>query len=1268
MAEFQAGEVVVPVVPDATGFVKRLRRDLLPGAEKLGQEVGQQISRGISSQLTGVYEPLREQARRQQPNAQQDGAQVGGAFARGFRARLEAAFKALPKAEIDADSTEAQRKIAELRTRIETLSGKTVGVDIDAAAALAEVESIRRELATLDRDDVTIDVRADVQSALAELAAVDAALSRIDGQVAHARVDVDVSGALASLGMLSAAMAGLAAIPVAATLGAGIAALSGPLAAAGAGFASLAAVAIPSVNRIGEALKQQEQAQRAAASATSSATSTAQQAQLQAMQLADAEQRVADAKRAARAAEDELTRAREAGRRALEDMNLSLERQILAQKDAELAVREAEQRLRELQARGDASELEIERAMLQVEMAHQRAREQEIKTQRAKKDTAAANKAGVKGTAEYQRALEKVSQAEARVAQAEKQLAQIQVQQAAAARQSAGATRGITGEVVKLTPAAQKLAQQWKSFSDVYENWQKKLEPAVLPMLGQGLQFLEKLLPRLTPIIKGVSGALDGLLKSATQALGGPFWSDFFRQISSEAPTAVAGLGRSLGNVATGIAGIIKAFLPFTSTVVGGIEQATRAFADWGKSLAGSQGFQSFIAYVQANMPKVSQLFSNLATLGGNLVQALAPIGSTALAGLTAISDVLARMSPQTLQAIVLGLGGMAAGIKAASASMTVLNAVIRGGPLGWVLTIIGLIAGALITAYQNSETFRTIVDAVFRAIGDVVSWVWESVLKPAFDWLSDFIVNTIGPHFLWFHNNVVSPVFTKIGEVITLVWNNVIKPAFTWIQNFIVNTLGPRFLWFHNTIVKPTFDKIGEVVKFVWNSVIKPALQGLWTFITETLAPRFLWFHTTIVKPTFDKVGEAIKFAWDKVIKPVFDTLYKTIFETIPNGFKKGVELIGKAWDGVKEAAKKPVQFVIETVYNNGIVRVWNAVADMLKLPQLPPVKGFARGGVYPGYTPGRDIGLAAVSGGEAIMRPEWTRVVGEEYVHKMNAAARKGGVAGVARALGIAGDPGKVKFAGAFESGGIVGNLKNLLSNGIKWGAEKFLYPLLDQAKSVMGGSPWGEMLFNVPKRMVEAVIAFLGEKEEQMGGVKAQKAIAFAREQIGKPYKWGATGPDAYDCSGLVMRALQAAGVSGVPRVSQAQMKWVKPIEAPVPGALGFPHPGHVWIYTGPNSIIEAPYTGAYVREVAARSAELVGMPKYDSGGFLPPGASLVFNGTGRPEPVLTDQQWRTLQAATRGGDGPMLQIDAFYATPEQSPAAIARELAWLAKARG
>ncbi|MFF4529229.1 tape measure protein [Streptomyces sp. NPDC001407] len=74
---------------------------------------------------------------------------------------------------------------------------------------------------------------------------------------------------------------------------------------------------------------------------------------------------------------------------------------------------------------------------------------------------------------------------------------------------------------------------------------------------------------------------------------------------------------------------------------------------------------------------------------------------------------------------------------------------------------------------------------------------------------------------------------------------------------------------------------------------------------------------------------------------------------------------------------------------------------------------KAYARGGILPGYTPGRDVHLAALSGGEAVMRPEWTRAVGPQYVHVMNAAARAGGVPGVQKALGLP----------AFAKGGIAG-----------------------------------------------------------------------------------------------------------------------------------------------------------------------------------------------------------------------------------------------------
>ncbi|WP_255454249.1 tape measure protein [Sanguibacter sp. HDW7] len=78
-----------------------------------------------------------------------------------------------------------------------------------------------------------------------------------------------------------------------------------------------------------------------------------------------------------------------------------------------------------------------------------------------------------------------------------------------------------------------------------------------------------------------------------------------------------------------------------------------------------------------------------------------------------------------------------------------------------------------------------------------------------------------------------------------------------------------------------------------------------------------------------------------------------------------------------------------------------------------FPMIPGYATGGIYPGYTPGRDIGFIGVSGGEAIMRPEFTRAMGADWIHRMNALARTTGVGGVQKEM--------QRFLGGFANGGI-------------------------------------------------------------------------------------------------------------------------------------------------------------------------------------------------------------------------------------------------------
>jgi len=93
------------------------------------------------------------------------------------------------------------------------------------------------------------------------------------------------------------------------------------------------------------------------------------------------------------------------------------------------------------------------------------------------------------------------------------------------------------------------------------------------------------------------------------------------------------------------------------------------------------------------------------------------------------------------------------------------------------------------------------------------------------------------------------------------------------------------------------------------------------------------------------------------------------------------------------------------------------------------------------------------------------------------------------------------------------------------------------------------------------------------------QAQRAVAFAYAQLGKPYVWGATGPDSYDCSGLVQAAWASVGVS-IPRVTYDQWAALPHISTSSiqPGDLLFYEgEGHVAMYVGDGYIIDAPQTG-------------------------------------------------------------------------------------------
>jgi hypothetical protein len=110
------------------------------------------------------------------------------------------------------------------------------------------------------------------------------------------------------------------------------------------------------------------------------------------------------------------------------------------------------------------------------------------------------------------------------------------------------------------------------------------------------------------------------------------------------------------------------------------------------------------------------------------------------------------------------------------------------------------------------------------------------------------------------------------------------------------------------------------------------------------------------------------------------------------------------------------------------------------------------------------------------------------------------------------------------------------------------------------------------------------------DQLASRDGRLAAAFAHAQDGKPYVFGATGPDSYDCSGLTMASYHHVGVT-IPRTSEAQ--WQAPYPKVkwgswAPGDLifsdfhdGQPSPGHVVIYLRDGLVVAAPHTGTVVQ---------------------------------------------------------------------------------------
>jgi hypothetical protein len=244
------------------------------------------------------------------------------------------------------------------------------------------------------------------------------------------------------------------------------------------------------------------------------------------------------------------------------------------------------------------------------------------------------------------------------------------------------------------------------------------------------------------------------------------------------------------------------------------------------------------------------------------------------------------------------------------------------------ILTVVGLIVGGLILAYEKVGWFRDFVDGALQAVGSAFTWLYENVIRPVWDGISQ----AVGGFITWWNENFVPAVndgVQEAGNVFTWLYENVIRPVWDgisqavggfitwWNENFVpalnggLQAVGAAFQWFLTYIVEPIWTVIKTAIVAAI-AIILTVFDGLkWAF-DNTLGPVFQWFYESIVKPVWDGVTQVINGFlnwWDTTFTPAMST---------------AVTNFGNVFTWLYESIVKPVWDWITQVIN-GFLNWWN-------------------------------------------------------------------------------------------------------------------------------------------------------------------------------------------------------------------------------------------------------------------------------------------------------------------------------------------------------
>ncbi|MGW4139369.1 hypothetical protein ACWELV_21640 [Streptomyces mirabilis] len=803
-----------------------------------------------------------------------------------------------------------------------------------------------------------------------------------------------------------------------------------------------------------------------------------------------------------------------------------------------------------------------------------------------------------------------------------------------------------SGHLEKVIDQALVIAKQFgKVLGDVFGTLGNILKAAgaaggnALGSLGAVFSELRKItaMPEVQKMLTSIFKALSDIGKLVATTLGGiiqavlPLLAALAPVVSELAAKFGPVIGQLLGSLGKALMPIITALLPILVNVGDVLVKLVQAVMPLLKPVGDLLG-----AIINALAPIIKMFGDNLTIIIGALAKGLAPVVASlipAVAMFGKLFGALAPLFPPLYAAVfplLVPLGQLITSlIQLAVQVITPLVPLIVG--LAKVLTtVLGAAIAVFVPVVQTTIGWIT---ALSDALTVAVQWIVKG-----FQWLYDTLVG----------HSIIPDLVKAIISWFTSLWTGT-KKIFSDLKNWVVST----------------WNSLWDGVRTKWNSFwsgLKSAISGAWTTVKNGVSDLKNGVTNTwnnLWNGARDKISGIFSTISGKITS--FKNGMKTAFSTLRDS-------LGTIWDGVKSKIASPVRFVVNTVYNDGIRKMWNSIAGKISskitLDRIP--LGFNRGGVVPG-SGNRDTVPAMLTPGE--------RILSNQQVAALGGHRGIDAMLGKDRPTGTGGNPTsqqerrRHQATQGFGDGGIIGKVtssiggaissaaswtKDLVLGGLKAAAQKALSALVRPLINQIPGSGIGNLMRGLANKAVDGMLGwFTTEDKKAVGGPAVQRALAWARTQDGKPYQWAGNNNPSFDCSGL-MSAIESVirgesphrrWATGAFSGSSGPPGWVRNLNSPFEIGITNAGVGHtagtlagVNVESrGGDGIVVGKRARGYNDPLFTSHWGFKPATQFDSGGLLQPGATMAVNKTGKPEAVLTADERAKFEQLVRSGGG-------------------------------